>query len=182
MIFSQYELVLRGLKTETRRFRAPLHVAQGKSIAAVPRRARPAWWLGELDGLPAAIRYPGPYVATATGRAVTTVEAQRWLFERGFIGARLAVLAVWSERLQALDEDGARREGVASVDEYIALWNRINDVAGRRWADNPIITPIRYERTEAVARLADAYFSALDSGAPVAEVASDSLFESGAWK
>lgn len=49
------------------------------------------------------------------------------------------------ERLQSITEDDARAEGVASVEEFRALWDKIHrKTAGARWDDNPLVVRIEF--------------------------------------
>lgn len=50
----------------------------------------------------------------------------------------LEVTALRLERLQQITEEDARAEGVASRDEFMALWDRINDKT-YRWESNPYV-------------------------------------------
>lgn len=62
------------------------------------------------------------------------------------------------EQLQEISEADAIAEGFAgtapedtydcAVDEYEAAWGSIHAKPGKRWADNPFVWPVEFERTE----------------------------------
>jgi hypothetical protein len=172
MIFKQYELVLRGIKTETRRFRPPVHAKVGNTVAVVPRRAAPAWWFA-YKGLPALVRYPIPFVTQQTTEQVTREQANRWLRDHHWHRAAITFLETWEEPVQALTPAGARREGVHTVEEYAALWDSINHEAGKRWDDNPVITVVRFRVPDDVAAVASRWFEAMDLSQPVSQAYTD---------
>lgn len=155
MIFSHkqgmYTAVLLGDKTLTTRLKLPAHIAVGKQWAIVPGRAKAAWWLGVYGGMWVVVRNPTEMVTRATTEQVTHRVAVQWLEWQEFIQAAIRIEAFWQTPLQTMTHEEALAEGVGSLEEYAALWDRINTKRGQRWADNPTVWRIRFSRTPEVA-------------------------------
>jgi len=62
----------------------------------------------------------------------------------------LEVVGVRVERLQEISEADAKAEGVASIDEYAALWDSINGVGS--WALNPWVWVVEFKKMEELTR------------------------------
>jgi hypothetical protein len=129
MIFKQKEKVQSGEKTQTRR------VAKAGETAH--------YWQGWHEDADVVIRS----VKTAKGH-------QKWstageypaipkMYQKAF--GRICITAIRLEGLHEIDEHDARAEGVASVEEYKALWESINGkTKGARWNDNPLVWVIEF--------------------------------------
>jgi hypothetical protein len=58
---------------------------------------------------------------------------------------RIRITGMSIERLQNITEADARAEGVASIEEFQALWETIHGKKpGERWADNPLVVVIEF--------------------------------------
>ena len=70
----------------------------------------------------------------------------------------LDVVEVRRERLRAITVEDAVAEGIdmpatvsrpdgwpGALERFVMLWNAINDKPGKRWADNPEVTVVRFE-------------------------------------
>lgn len=166
MIFKQWELVLNGQKTQTRRLwhdtdytwqtgarsdepHAPLLYSQickengrsrynvGQLLPVIPKRAKPMIWL-DRDGQPR-------FDATET-IADIHYDNREAFTSLGFMPARVKVIGLSRERLQNITEADAIAEGVGSVEEYKALWQSINGkTKGAKWEDNPLVTVLMFE-------------------------------------
>lgn len=124
MIFRQWQQVLNGEKTQTRRIeqagdrlvvgnvlsgKGRVRFAFGQSLPIIPKRGQKA------------IRD-----------------------EEGNI-QRVVISSIRREYLQDIDEADAKAEGVNSVEEYRALWQSINGkTKGARWEDNPLVFVITF--------------------------------------
>lgn len=156
MIVRQYQELIDGLKTHTRRCDPPTWAVVGKSTLVVPKRGLPAWWYGFYRNdpfRPCIISNPAEYASMAHADNYDTTRAKRWLAGMGFVPVSITVLRVWWEPLQAISEADAKAEGVESVDAYRELWQTINMKPGKRWQDNPRVCCVEFERTEAFAEM-----------------------------
>lgn len=136
MIFRQWELVLSGRKTQTRRLWKPVQYAPSGStndegvfeLFAVygVHGAPPLFEIGKLLPVIPKRTYPAIRVDG---------EIQR-----------VRVCRLRQERLQDISEADAIAEGVNSVEEYRELWESINGkTKGARWTDNPEVLVITFE-------------------------------------
>jgi hypothetical protein len=57
----------------------------------------------------------------------------------------IRLLKIERVSVRNMDQYDAWREGVSSVAEYAALWDRINRRKGTRWADNPMVWRLHFE-------------------------------------
>lgn len=137
MIFSQYQMVLDGVKTQTRRV-----VNKGES------------WSGVLSNGEFMASYE-PYIQcldcpTLTIRTVYTAAGnvkyrvgQNYAIvpKRGEAGVgHFEMVSIRMQPLKEITEADAKAEGVANVAAYVDLWESINGrFKGRRWADNPFV-------------------------------------------
>ena len=147
-IFKQYKEVINGTKTQTRRFRKMAHVHVGTERAAVPKRSKPAWWVRSVDKFDV-VNEPCSQAFLWLGMSYspTQKEAAQMLTERGYVQVRIVYTRIWQERLQDISLEDALAEGVASVEEYAALWDSINKAKGTRWEDDPLVWCYEFERT-----------------------------------
>jgi hypothetical protein len=104
----------------------------GRTYAVVPGRGQPAvWWRELVSG--------GPY----------NLAREKPLLQSGWQPLRIRITAIRQERLQDMSEADARAEGVASVEDYKALWTRINGkTKGARWEDNPAVWVLTFEMVQ----------------------------------
>ena len=125
MIFKQITEIFNGDKTQTRRI-----VKDGE-------------WLAPWDDTTQAILAGDGRLRKLEGRdyAIVPKRGQKQV-------GRYVITAIRKERLQDITEADALAEGVASVEEYKALWNRINDRPGLRWDDNPEVWVISFRVVE----------------------------------
>ena len=152
MIFKQYDLILDGKKTATRRMR--LNVSVGKTYAMVPKMSKPAHWfihaagnVPDLDSViigdpalcPTRITDPRAYTKQAKPEA-----AIKLLNYFASVRCEIAVSSIRHEPLWYITEADARAEGVSSVDEYAKLWDSINYRKGLRFDDNPTVYVIDF--------------------------------------
>lgn len=150
MIFKrQWELVLSGQKTQTRRLWKPDWAGEWKDTIWKDRKAdawateyfclyrfidpptekrRMDYWLDQL--LPVIPKRTQPAIRMGTEMA------------------RVKVMRLKREPLQCMSEADAIAEGVSSIEAYKALWESMNGkTKGARWADNPTVVVISFERT-----------------------------------
>jgi len=150
-----------GLKTETRR------VASGKvarcEVGDVLYVRETQWRLGKWikngltdtgrqkwrfdphdDGIPPRYDKPNTPAVKRDGLSVGWVYRHARFMPKAMAQTRLQVLAVRREPLHALTEADARAEGVGSISEFIALWNRLNP--DWRWETNPLVDVIQFSR------------------------------------
>ncbi|MEY5098759.1 MAG: hypothetical protein RJA36_1478 [Pseudomonadota bacterium] len=133
--------ILAGTKTETRRLAtSPL----GKLTLPAELWVRETW-------------YPtGPAPGDTAFRATSDPEAWEppdgWkpsLFMPEFRSRiRLKVTSNFVENLRAIEDEQARREGVADREAYRELWDTLHQKPGTRWADDPIVTVLQFERIQ----------------------------------
>lgn len=65
------------------------------------------------------------------------------MYQKAF--GRICIEAIRAERLHDITEADAIAEGVASIEEYKALWESINgETKDARWADNPRVWVITF--------------------------------------
>jgi hypothetical protein len=131
MIFAHtHEAVLAGHKSQTRRLFDP-----SKHCAIVPGRTfgafgHPVW------------RITHPVTARVYWQNGNTYAVQPGRGKRAI--GRIRVTGLRVERLHQMTHKDALAEGVASVDEYAALWDTIHAKRGERWADNPLVVVISF--------------------------------------
>lgn len=128
MIFRQVEEIKSGKKTQTRRCVKPgekkMYFNNDKPVVypfcdAVQKNDRVKW---------------------VVGRNYSAVPK---MYQKSF--GRIKVTSIWCEYLHQITNDDARAEGVASVEEYKALWESINGkTKGCRWDDNPLCWVISF--------------------------------------
>lgn len=137
MIFRQIREIVRGEKTQTRRVvkpgdkLIPTAVTRngrklyevGKTYAVVPKRGAKAVWWNPANG---------EYYYDGCGRSENAKQQ-----------LRILITDIRREPLQAINEDDALCEGVASVGEYRALWERINGAGS--WDKNPDVWVYSFE-------------------------------------
>lgn len=143
MIFKQINEILTGKKTQTRRIAKPSESwAKALSLTIVGKGS--GGWL-ETSPLYAsnpvtniASVYSGKRVKWRVGNTYAIVP------KRGAagIGQRIQIDALRLEYLQSITEADAQAEGVASVEEYKALWNSIN--GANSWNENPLVWVITF--------------------------------------
>lgn len=137
MIFRQWQQVLDGTKTQTRRAVKPgqfesgrqviggylQHTAETTSIryqSAINRPVRDLYRVGNS-------------YAVVPKRCESSV-------------GRIKICSLRAEFLQEITEADARSEGVESVEAYRQLWGSINGkTKGARWEDNPFVWVITFE-------------------------------------
>lgn len=169
MIFKQIDVILNGTKTQTLRVRKPdewhdgewindpitkvdvikedeyrgrLKWQVGKSYAIVPKRGAAGVWISP-DG---EMRHPVTYTHDMEWDTTLRHDARGWLRELGYRPAKIRLTAIRCEHLHDITEEDAIEEGVASVEEYKALWESINGrTKGARWADNPKVWVLEFE-------------------------------------
>lgn len=152
MIFKQVDEILSGQKTQPRRVCNPgegmykdtlalsesgaVKWAVGKTYAVVPKRAqRTVLWTRLLSGFV----WESPGDRLIGGKYWPADERAQYLTSAGYQPLRIRITAIRQERLQAITEADAKAEGVGSIEEYRALWERINGkTPGARWADDPL--------------------------------------------
>lgn len=130
MIFSlkrgMYTSLLLGEKTLTTRLKLPAHIAEGKEWAIVPGRAQPAWWFGKDEIVTEPKRWGRRYASLFLHSEPDLREIHARLKQFNFVQARIHIYCYWQNALCAMSEQDARDEGVATLDEYRALWTAIN--------------------------------------------------------
>lgn len=145
MIFTQWRQVLDGTKTQTRRAVHPdeqmtLYAGSTTIVGKVKREADR--YLQHAPENP------------CTARNIVTVRHSarlKWALGHTYAvqpkrGAkavgRYKIDAIRCERLHAITEQDAIAEGVASIAEYSALWERINGAGS--WTRNPLVWVIEF--------------------------------------
>lgn len=132
MIFQHtHGLVLSGRKTQTRRV-----IGYGETIDLITKPLLRIWQ-----------PLRGKYVFTRCGRLKyatgNTYAVQPGRGEKAV--GRIRITGMSIERLQNITEADARAEGVASIEEFQALWETIHGKKpGERWADNPLVVVIEF--------------------------------------
>lgn len=166
MIFQQILEILRGQKTQTRRVALPgpsefgehkyefLDTRNGVPTVLCGRRGhqlRIKWQVGRTyavinkRGLPAVWWTQDEYgdYIWLNGRIIRNKPSRQ---REHFRQMRIRVTGIRKDRLQDITEADAFAEGVASVEEYKALWDSINGkTKGARWSDNPEVWVITFE-------------------------------------
>jgi hypothetical protein len=153
MIFRQYEEILRGEKTQTRRLHTP-RVKVGRTYAAVPKRGHPAHWFRQIHITTTRIENPREYVCMANVWEydnLTAAQANRWLAKNNGIQFRIEIVDIRREPLNLITPEDALAEGVGSIEEYAVLWNTINRKPGTRWEDHPDVCVITFKLADGVA-------------------------------
>lgn len=115
----------------------------GRDYALVPGRGIPASWVAPGGG--------GVYTLTQaiqmfglTGDALTNK-----LYAQGFVRESIRILSIRQEPVGAIDDAGARREGVADRAAFIELWDRINGRDKRnRFSADPMVWVIGFQYNE----------------------------------
>lgn len=172
MIFRQWELVISGRKTQTRRIwhdgdytwmcgrrgahPAPLLYSQicmangrtrykvGQKLPVVPKYQKPMIWI-DPHGNPRLDAIT--YVHDTEYDLDTRIDRSDLWAEHGFKPARVEILSLWREPVQNISPADAIAEGVNSVEEYRDLWESINGKTRLyRWAENPLVTVIEFDR------------------------------------
>lgn len=130
MIFRQVDDILSGRKRKTRR---------------VKKNTETCWRRSLFDNSCLAVAVNGR-IKWQVGKSYAIVP------KRGAagIGRKIRLTAIRCERLHDITEEDAIEEGVASVEEYKALWESINGrTKGARWADNPEVWVLEFELVKA---------------------------------
>ena len=108
---------------------------------------------------------------SVTRRSETTLDARKWVVGRTYavqpgrgkkaVG-RIKLLAIREEPLQDISDDDCYEEGIDPYiiavehatfgaigprDEFKTLWDNINKKPGTRWADNPGVWALTFQRT-----------------------------------
>jgi len=134
MIFKQIDAILNGTKTQTRRVRKDTEGAGGGDARFINYYAR-VYSVGKRS-----------IIKWQVGHEYAIVP------KRGAagIGRKIRITAIRCERLHDITEEDAIEGGVASVEEYKALWESINGrTKGARWADNPEVWVLEFELVKA---------------------------------
>lgn len=146
MLFKQIDEILSGKKTQTRRVVKEGELADyfdnypdADIVAVLDRNGRIKWSMFRDYAIQPGRGKGGIYARMAMSGKYEWQTTQ----PDGNGGAqwkpmRIRITAIRRERLQAISEADAQAEGVASVAEYRALWERINgagswDKAGDVW-------------------------------------------------
>ena len=117
----------------------------GRDYAVVPKRGKPGLWWRDKDwsGYGPTWRHmshDGPIWRPEQARSPEQLEQDGWK------PLRIRIKSIRRERLQDITEEGAKAEGVESVEAYKALWQSINGkTKGARWDDNPHVFVIQFE-------------------------------------
>ena len=112
MIFRQWQQVLDGTKTQTRRVKGRDEVLIDDIGVMKNGRMKHRWHRSY------------PIIPKRGQKAI----------------GRFRITWIVEQNLQCITEEDARAEGVASVEEYRQLWESINGkTKGARWADNPVV-------------------------------------------
>jgi hypothetical protein len=122
----------------------------GRTYAVVPKRGKPAVWWKHADGGEVELLHEHPQFSAFREMLNTSRATWRLVLEDlrrvGWHELRIRITAIRQERLQDISEADAQAEGVASVEEYKALWARINGkTKGARWEDNPAVWVLTFE-------------------------------------
>lgn len=146
MIFRQWQQVLDGTKTQTRRLVKP-----GDRLMSFTTFEYP-------DDGSERIEHPGVYVQDANGRL-------RWWTGRTYavqpgrgkrsLGRR-RLLEIRREKLWDISIEDIKAEGVCPIVpdnllfrlEWVSLWNSINNKKGTRHQDNPLVWALTFEKAD----------------------------------
>lgn len=158
MIFKQYQEIARQEKTQTRR--VVKENEQGDWIQ--PDSTYDAVFTRSMPMPP---KYaPVDRLKWAVGRDYAVVPKRGWRTVKynpstgetynpvggeimpGFRPLRVRITRIRQERLQAITHEDALAEGVGSIDAYRELWDSINKTKGLRWADDPLVWVLEFER------------------------------------
>jgi len=139
MTFQQWQQVLDGTKTETRRIVRPNEYGWIKGHRT------------DAEGLPHP-RYSEVCIASAganrlkwaVGRTYA-VQPKRGAKSRG----RMRLLSIEREPVNEITDEGAIAEGCHDVIDYIDLWDSINKAPGDGWEDNPSVWVLGFEPVKA---------------------------------
>lgn len=133
--------VAAGAKSETRRTSARWQNARPERLWV-----RETYGIERCTGKPL---YRADYEVAELANISLRLQQGKWIpaihMKRQYARIFLDVREIRTERLQDITEAGALAEGVATVSEYAALWDLLNEEPGERWADNPEVTVIRFE-------------------------------------
>lgn len=137
MIFRQWQQVLDGTKTQTRRLWNEGDEGFYYSLHQPPRPDN----ITDIIDANGRIRFSRsqllPVIPKRAQKAIRLPDGEM---------ARVRITQLRHERLQDISETDARAEGVESVEAYRALWESINGkTKGIRWADNPEVVVITFE-------------------------------------
>lgn len=58
---------------------------------------------------------------------------------------QIKIIEIRNERLQQITQDDLHREGFDTLEQFIEVWDSINNKPSRRWRDNPIVWVIGFE-------------------------------------
>ena len=158
MIFKLVEDVLTGKKTQTRRvkwmneYAIPADIGFSavyeqydnsksrlkwevwRNYSIVPKAGSCSVWMNKKGEW----RNPVTYTYDMEWDDTLRHDARGWLRELGYRPAKIRLTAIRCERLHDITEQDARAEGVASVEEYKALWESANGKSkATRWEENP---------------------------------------------
>lgn len=178
MIFRQYEQVIKGTKTQTRRVLkeddepfyfetisgvpnslggASVEPTDGVSAIVDHARRRTRYAVGKTYPVipkmyqPAILYCPDIDIIAAGDEHYEYAKAGTWNWQgQGYLKARIRITALRVERLHTITEADAMTEGVASVSEYRELWESINGKSKLyRWDANPEVVVLTFEMVQA---------------------------------
>lgn len=163
MIFRQWEQVLLGQKTQTRRILKPGErlvdraASTGRSgIGVVTPADRWRFWIGQhLPVIPKRgepmvwYRFDPAYMWRPRVWHTTYGNEGKVPPPDTFVGdwqpLRVQIVLLRIEPIQQITEADAIAEGVAGVEAYLELWESINGKSkGSRWDDNPQVVVISF--------------------------------------
>ena len=125
MQFRQIPEILAGTKTQTRRV-----CKQGEDFVDLTDAAQ---WVDDANGR----------LKWMIGRTYAVVPKRG---QKAIADGRIRITDIRQERLHDITEADARAEGVASVEEYRALWESLHGRNPRcRWNSNPLVWVIQFE-------------------------------------
>lgn len=142
MIFKQWQQVLDGTRTQTRRIENEDDYGwtTGNMHKINPRTGTEYLAYSTVHSANHRVRF-------GVGRLLPVIPKRGQKAIRDDAGniRRVCITAIHRERLHDITEADAKAEGVNSVEEYRALWNSINTKKGIRWEDNPSVWVIQFE-------------------------------------
>ena len=143
--------LLDGQKTETRRV---------KKDDKPPYAPGDLLWVKEMlqrdtiDGIARYTRHNEPVIPFLCWRWKRDVLPSRFM-PKAATRIWLKALEVRPEKLLEIHRPGLKAEGIDTAEpyggwpEFADLWNHLHAKPGERWAENPWVWVIRFERTEA---------------------------------